>query len=453
MLPTKLLLPYITKIFLSRHWQSLTRRTARARRRVKFKSAALDFYLRVNDPYCLLLLPKLAPMCQQYHLQVNPIIIYELPVPHFPERQMKDAFSLHDVSAVAKALKLKLPKPTLKEPHHKLTWLATRILLRNQDTDNFLNIAEAVVEALWTGNERMLKQYALWHNTVTHEESKGWLLENKQKLHRHGQLCSGMLYFDGEWYRGFDRLYHLEQRIRKERNTRAGTLWPYPPQLQFKKHLRLKHLEVNVFFTYSCPYSYLAIHQVMKLSEHYQFRVNLIPVMIPEEDRVHTTLTHNRWYRLLDVSREARMRRIPFGICQDIKEQHDFQLCAIHLWAEKRGKALEWATRATAALWSEGVDFTDRDQIKLLAIKTIRFPEEEFDDVVGDSSYQQLLSQNQQELQELGFWDAPAIQCNEFKSWGQDRAWLLEQYLLSQRQVNPQLLPVSFDGGSSKQIS
>ena len=440
----------MTKIFLSRYWQSFSRRLARARRRSKFKVATLDFYVRVNDPYCMMVLPKLAPLCQIYQVKLNPIILYELPVPHFHERQLKDTYSIQDVSDIAKILNIPLPTPNLFEPNHRHTWLATRILLRNQSTENFLNIAEAVFESLWTGNHKMLKQYAMWHNTVTSEESRIELTENKQKLIKLGQTSSGMMYFDGEWYWGFDRLHHLEERLRKERNPLSSPVWKYPPDIQLQEGMDLRHQIVKLFFSYDCPYCYLAIQQLIQLSQHYGFQIQFIPVQLPQQPQVPTTHSENRWLRLLDVSREARKKGIAFGKLVDITENTTFDLYAIHFWAEKQGKLLPWITRATAATWAEGNHFHSRAALKKFTMKCLEISSETFEGILKEDSSRKKIKKNYQHLLEIGFWDIPTIQCQDFITWGQDRIWHLEYYLTTQHQrIPPHKLPVKIEEESN----
>jgi 2-hydroxychromene-2-carboxylate isomerase len=201
----------------------------------------------------------------------------------------------------------------------------------------------------------------------------------------------------------------------------------------------MKPLEIDFFFSFRSPWSYLAVPRMLELQTHYTAKVNL-RVVDPIYIRYNEFFdkAHEKWfpYFVIDLMRHVEYLGMPFGLPRpdpinsdlpaDSPDHAVLQLNPLGIAAEALGKGVEFAREISAMVWDGTVDgwntgdhiekATERAGLTLSAIEkwiaenAARWPEE--------------LAANNAALEEH-HWGVPTMVFNNEPFFGQDRIELL----------------------------
>jgi 2-hydroxychromene-2-carboxylate isomerase len=213
----------------------------------------------------------------------------------------------------------------------------------------------------------------------------------------------------------------------------------------------MKPLEIDFFFSFRSPWSYLAVPRMLELQTDYTAEVNL-RVVDPIYIRYNEFFdkAHEKWlpYFIVDLIRNVEYLGMPFGLPRpdpinsdlpaDSPDHPVLQLNPLGIAAEALGKGVEFAREISAMVWDGTVDgwntgdhiekATERAGLALSAIErwiadnAARWPEE--------------LATNNAALEEH-HWGVPTMVFNNEAFFGQDRIellrWRLEKNGLQRR--------------------
>ena len=209
-------------------------------------------------------------------------------------------------------------------------------------------------------------------------------------------------------------------------------------------------LDVDVFWSFRSPYSYLATPRLVALARDYDVDVHVrivLPIAVRIEgffDRVNPL-----WppYLLRDTMRIAQQQGIPYGwpqpdpIVQDYatrkvaaEQPYIYRLSQLGVDAELRGRGLAFIAEASRVIWGgdvqnwhEGSYLTDAAQragLDLAALDAAIAA----DPAKSDAA----IAQNQQDLETAGHWGVPTMVFQGEPFFGQDRldllVWRMEQH-------------------------
>jgi len=215
-------------------------------------------------------------------------------------------------------------------------------------------------------------------------------------------------------------------------------------------------LEIDVFWSFRSPWSYLATPRLVAWSKRYRLRVHFRPVYpiairTPDFfDRIHPLWPS---YLVRDVHRVAEFLGLPFHwprpdpVAQhfvdgrgrtDEEQPYIHRLTRLGALAAERGSGLAFADEVSRLIWggTEGWD-----QGRLLADATTRAGLDlaELDRVV-EAEAQRLdavIEQNQKDHEAAGHWGVPTCAFQGEPFFGQDRLdvllWRLQQHGLEER--------------------
>lgn len=197
--------------------------------------------------------------------------------------------------------------------------------------------------------------------------------------------------------------------------------------------------EVQLFWSFRSPYSYLAMPRLRELVAAYALDVRVrivypLAIRSPEHfDRVHP-LWYN--YLLLDTSRIASMQRIPFlwpnpdPVVVDeapkkfsASQPYIYRLSHLGVESERRGFGFPFIYEISKVIWSG--QYTNWSEGTYLADAASRadLSLEELDSEISKSSSTHALevAENQRMLEMFGHWGVPTLVFKGEPFFGHDR--------------------------------
>jgi 2-hydroxychromene-2-carboxylate isomerase len=250
-------------------------------------------------------------------------------------------------------------------------------------------------------------------------ESVGELDENARWRQAHGHYGSGMVWFEGEWYWGIDRLHHLERRL----GAREGEL-VFTPLAEPEGPTGGSF---DVFFSLRSPYSYIAMMRAPELAKRWQAELVLKPVL-PMVMRSLPVPRQKQFYIVRDVKREAERYGLPFGKISDPVGAGVERGLAILHQAIPDGKGIAFTQSFYTAVWSEGVDAA-RDSGLRKIVERAGIDWSFAEAAMADESWRQAVDANRQEMFALGHWGVPTFRVAKRAAFGQDRLWQVGRWL------------------------
>lgn len=431
---SSLITPIVSKTLTSQTTRNMKRGWADFKRKFTHSPHRIHFYHRLNDPYSFLLLQALPALLEDFDVHLNIEIVLDLPEETNPEPQLRQAYSLKDAHMLSQLYGLNFPDHPVP-PNDEDTFKATSVLLAQRGTDNLLHKTLEVTETLWHCGTTTLQSCANRYGTLNKDQTASIIIKQKKGLMKAGHYMSGMLYYGGEWYWGLDRLHHLTNRLTEmglQRNKQLHFKYDRGFSFYFDRYNTLKKrpkqtTDLDFYFSFRSPYSYLALERTFKLSDHYHVRLNMKPIL-PMVKRGLAVPIEKRRYILHDAKREADRLEIPFGKIVD--PLPGIERClAIYQYAYHKNLEREYVTSVMRGIWSEGVNVaSDSGLAKLVKRAGLDWPMAK--SYLRQNEWRSAIEQNQMELHALGMWGVPVFRYGDFITWGQDRLSSVEEAIL-----------------------
>jgi 2-hydroxychromene-2-carboxylate isomerase len=221
-----------------------------------------------------------------------------------------------------------------------------------------------------------------------------------------------------------------------------------------------EHLEIDVFWSFRSPWSYLATPRLAEWQRRYVLRVNFRPVYpiavrTPEFfDHVHPLW---RNYFLLDVHRVAELLEIPFRwarpdpVAQVVvqvpqgerlvtapQQPYIHRLTRLGALAAERGDGIAFAEQVSGLIWGGQEAWNEGEHLAQAAARA-GFDLAELDPIVvaEPERLDAVIESNQRALEQAGHWGVPTCAFRGEPFFGQDRLdvllWRLEQHGLRER--------------------
>lgn len=392
-----------------RAFRALGRRLFRRKRR-------LVYFHRVDSPPSYLLAQALERFLAEHPVELE-LVVVPAPAADFdPEPLLRARYDLRDARALAPLYGLSFPA-TDELPHEARVRMANAVLLVDRPPMEQLGLAIRLSAALFGHDGDGLHRLTEERGTASGQEVRPKLEAAYKRLRSEGHYEDASISFEGEWYVGVDRLYHLEEKIRAE-NEAAGQPLFGGPTLPAPERAEVR-VPVETYFSFRSPHSYVGLARLAQLSRSYPIEIVPKPVL-PLLMRGVSVPPAKLRYVAFDASREARRHGLPFGhLRRPIGD--DVERClALAYAASREGRGLELALALTGAIWSEGLDV--RDDPHLLAVATrAGLTEASARAAFGDRSYRSWVDGHLDALVELGLWSAPSFVVGDRAFFGQDR--------------------------------
>jgi 2-hydroxychromene-2-carboxylate isomerase len=182
--------------------------------------------------------------------------------------------------------------------------------------------------------------------------------------------------------------------------------------------------QVEFFFSFRSPYSYLAAPRAFALPERYDVELVFRGVR-PMAMRGQPLPLAKRLYILRDAKREADRLGMPFGKIHDPLGEGVWRCLTIAEHAAGVGRLREFVLAASRGIWGEGLDVA-RDVGLRAACERAGLAWTDCESAIANSEYRERIEHNTASLERLGQWGVPVFAFDGEAYWGQDRIEDLE---------------------------
>lgn len=204
---------------------------------------------------------------------------------------------------------------------------------------------------------------------------------------------------------------------------------------------------IDVFWSFRSPYSYLVTPDLMRLRDDYQLSVSLRPVL-PIALRAKATIFNAKdkkqpRYIVMDSYRRAKMLGLPMAwpkpdpVVQDMEtfevpEEQPYirRLSKLGAEAERQGKGIDFAFHVAALLWGGTRGWNEGDHLARATEKAgldLAEMEAALEQYDGEAE----IRKNHELLEQAGHWGVPTMVFNGEPFFGQDRIetlrWRLDE--------------------------
>jgi 2-hydroxychromene-2-carboxylate isomerase len=268
--------------------------------------------------------------------------------------------------------------------------------------------------------------------------SKESLLTSHRLRKKWGHYLSGVIYYEGEWYWGIDRLHHLEDRLhalglsKQTHLSKEGQRTPLfiTPQYQSLDHVP-EGTSIDFFFSLRSPYSAISCAKLFPWAKANGVQINLRYVL-PMVMRGLPVPAEKRKYISLDAAREAFVQGVPFGRLNDPVGKPTERGLALIPFAQMHELAENYVSSFMQGVWSEGLDAGTDAHLKVIVERSGLNWQAAKDILKSESNEQHwraVAEQNREALFALGLWGVPSFKFEDTAVWGQDRFWVIEKAL------------------------
>jgi 2-hydroxychromene-2-carboxylate isomerase len=198
--------------------------------------------------------------------------------------------------------------------------------------------------------------------------------------------------------------------------------------------------QVDFFFSFRSPYSYLAAPRAFALSDRYDVEVvfrGVIPMAmrgqsVPREKGLHT---------LRDVKRESSRLGMPFGRIHDPLGDGAMRCLLVAEHAVDVGRERDFVLEASRGIWAEAADVARDSGLRPLCERA-GLDWRACVAAMEDPLMRWRVEQNTEALAHIGHWGVPLFVFEGELFWGQDRIEDLESMLLEKREAGRARQPV-----------
>ena len=214
-------------------------------------------------------------------------------------------------------------------------------------------------------------------------------------------------------------------------------------------------LQVDLFWSFRSPYSYLAVARVVSLEAQFdvEFRVRPVyPLAVRDATFFQRVNPLFGPYLFRDTARTAQYLGLPFGWpnpdpvvvempTQKIAPQQPYiyRLTRLGVEAGEKGRGLPFISEVSKLIWSGTVSGWDLGDHLAKAVERAGLDLAAMDRAIAADPefYERLIDKNQAALQAAGHWGVPTFVFEGEPFFGQDRidllVWRLKQHGLAAR--------------------
>lgn len=194
--------------------------------------------------------------------------------------------------------------------------------------------------------------------------------------------------------------------------------------------------DVDVFWSFRSPYSYLATPDLLRLQDEYDVNVRfrpVLPIAVRDKQSLFTEDKRRVRYIMLDMVRRAEFLGMPFGIpspdpiVQDLEtfevseeQPYIYWLTGLGVEAERRGKGLEFAFHVSALIWGGTQGWNKGDKLAV-AVAQADLDLADMDAAIAAEDPMPQIEANQAALDASGHWGVPTMVFHGEPFFGQDR--------------------------------
>ena len=404
----------------------------------------IEYFHQVEDGYSHLAVQLIVPLLEQYDVEVDCHQVSGPTGGNLPEKDLLLDLSLVDSAAVAPHYDLEFPNDA-KRSGGKLIEVANRILC-SLDQASFPPIAIKVGEALLRSDEQALDSLADEFGCASVDVTRSRLVEGDLLQASLKHYSGAMFYYEGEWYWGADRFYHLENRLIAlgAGGTDNNLICPRP-EIEVGDKKDNGSLTFEFYPSLRSPYTSMIFDRAILLAQETGVTLSLRPVL-PMVMRGVPATREKGVYIMTDTAREARALGINWGRkIYDPIGQPARRCYSLYFWAKDKGKGPQLLSAFLKAAFFKGIN-TNADKGMKEVVESAGLEWLEAQQVIGRDGWQDELEANRLAMYEFGSWGVPSFRLLDASGnqivglWGQDRLWLFAREikrLIEEQAENP----------------
>ena len=405
---------------------AVRRAVADVRGRIAQAPRRLELYLDIVDPWSYLTAQAVARLLEAYPVDLEVHIVTPPASDVDPAPVLRAKHALKDAQELAAYWDLEFPGR--KEADGGMVRDIGSTMIKTRPAREQLAAFLETTGALWANDRKKLVELLGRLGTEAHGSVLPILNTAYGELRKAGHYQGAMIQYGGEWYWSIDRLPYLEAALARDTGADvAGVVTPRPDSDRQPEKLSDKPLQLEMWFSFRSPYSYLALEQIEDIVAPHRIPLALKQVA-PMVARGLPVPSIKRMYIVRDAKREADRLGIPFGeICDPLGKGVDHCLAVAH-FAQAQGKAVEFARSALRGIWSEARDMAEYVDLRYVTERA-GLSWDEARAALGDTAAAKTAADNAAELDAAGMWGVPSFRVGSFITWGQDRLPILADRL------------------------
>jgi 2-hydroxychromene-2-carboxylate isomerase len=406
------------------------KRTDAERARIKAgRPHTVEYFHQVEDGYSHLAAQVLPQLLQRYDIELQCHLVSGPQGKNAAEPNLLLPLSRRDAFHVAPEYGLDFPRHD-GELSPRLAAIAAGILA-NQDPIGFSEHAAEVGRALWRDDEAQLQRLAERLGSADGPAADRKAAAGTARRHELGHYSGAMFYYEGEWYWGVDRLYHLERRFAElgiDREPGTAPLLPRPA-IETGPLRDDGRLTLEVYASLRSPYTAIGFDRAVQIVRDTGVKLDVRPVL-PMVMRGVPATRQKGMYIFWDTAREARCAGVPFGNFYDPVGDPARRGYSLYPWACQRGKGVELISAFLRCAFARGINLNrDRGLREVVELAGLDWGEAQT--VLGASGWEDSLEANRLAMYRAGLWGVPSFRLLDeggaeiLALWGQDRLWLV----------------------------
>ena len=244
-----------------------------------------------------------------------------------------------------------------------------------------------------------------------------------------GHYSGAMFYYEGEWYWGIDRLYHLEARLKSLGADKSPDQPPLYPRPSNAVSGDASALTLEYYPSLRSPYTAVSWEPTMKLARESGINLEIKPVL-PMVMRGVPATRQKGMYIFKDAAREARAQGVIYGKFYDPIGEPVLKGYALYAWAKTTGKGNDLLGGFLNAAFAEGINTNSHHGLRHIVEKA-GLDWQEARNHLNDTEWHSELEQNRLSMYGFGSWGVPSYHLLDANGdsvlavWGQDRLWLV----------------------------
>ncbi len=423
----KSIMPYVLRFISSDFLLSTKRKLYAFKRNLMFKNAVLEVFIKADDPYSYLLIQALASVKARFDVKLKFYVFNDIDEQMYPRLEMWNQYANYDAYHLAKLYDFRFPcKENLpKVSADEINILACKLVEIEED-DDFISKANSILTNFWFHTTQTET------NNYNREKSFKKLVNNQAVLAEKGHYLGGMIYFEGEWYWGIDRLEHLEKRLidsgfayNNHDRVKFNLTYKDFCQTHFDFSSKLKNAQqLTLYWSARSPYSYIGLLRAVKLAKHYNLPLE-IKAVLPMMMRKMNVPSTKKMYIFSDTKREAKKLGIEYGFVADPLGTAVERCYSLIEYARSEGKLQDFFLSFAQGVNAEGIRAeTDKGLKKIINRCGLDWSVAKKE--ITKTNWNKEVQSNLDEMFELGCWGVPTITYGKTHFWGQDRFIMLE---------------------------
>jgi 2-hydroxychromene-2-carboxylate isomerase len=350
---------------------------------------------------------------------------------NFPEPDLLLRMSRVDAANIAPHYGLNFPTYG-QAPAQALCDMAAGVLCRLSPTQ-FADFGVRASDCLWRGDlagmQALIERFGRASDSEVAAAHRRGAARREHLKHYGG----AMFWYEGEWYWGVDRLYHLEQRLTALDAVKDPAAPPVAPRPAIASIFpgAVRSMTLEYFPSLRSPHTAISWDPTMKLVKDSGIQLAVKPVL-PMVMRGVPATFEKGLYIVADAAREARAMNVDYGRLYDPVGEPVLRGFSLYMWALQQGKGNELLGAFLKAAFAKGINTNCSSGLRWVVMEA-GLDWDQARQHLRDQTWQTMLEENRQRIYASGIWGVPSYRLLDphgkelLSVWGQDRLWLVAE--------------------------